>query len=108
MSDAAERKPPRKRAPASATTPPPSARSTTASSAPSDLASSARSTRKAALQKELDWLRADAPVLTTKRARPKMTYTPEDIAAMDAEANESAYELSSSCDSDATSSDGGE
>ena len=47
---------------------------------------------KASLLKELEWLKANGQILSSKRARPKMTYTDEDIAAMKKEEAESEYE----------------
>ena len=56
---------------------------------------------KARLQNEVEWLRANGGTgLTKKRAHPKMTYTPEDIAAMNAEEDQSSWDGSSGDESD--------
>ena len=62
-------------------------------------------TRKNELKTELEWLRANGgEILSTKRARPKMTYTQADRDAMDAEMAQSDYKYSS-CDSESDSDD---
>lgn len=55
--------------------------------------------RKNALKSELDWLHANGQILTSKRARPKMTYTQADIDAMNEEDKQSPYVSSSGCSS---------
>ena len=53
---------------------------------------------KANLLKEVEWLQANGQILSSKRARPKMTYTAEDRAAMKEEEAESEYEYESDDD----------
>ena len=50
---------------------------------------------KASLLKEVEWLKANGQILSSKRARPNMTYTIEDRAAMKEEEAESEYEYES-------------
>lgn len=51
---------------------------------------------KASLLKEVEWLKANGGrILSSKRERPKMTYTAEDRAAMKEEEAESEYEYES-------------
>ena len=55
--------------------------------------------KKEALRRELSWLTANSTLVHTKRARPKMTYSSDDIEAMNREENESSYEYKSSSES---------
>ena len=61
--------------------------------------------KKTTLKEEVAWLQKNTEVVSGKRARPKMVYTPEDIEAMRQEENQSEYEYSSACESSETDSD---